>query len=212
VASPRQRLTRDAILDAALGIIDEGGLPACTMRVVAADLGVEAMSLYWHVPGKEALLDGVVERMLSSAPALAHHEHWRDELYGIAQAVRGVLLLHPNAIPLLAGRALGSYAAAGAAVAVTLGTLEEAGFERLIAIRAVRTTYRYVIGYSLVESSVRAAARDGQSALLNPDESPVLDDLADALANESPADLFEYGLQTLLDGMAVSLTRPSSRG
>jgi AcrR family transcriptional regulator len=147
VASPRQRLTRDAILDAALAIIDEGGLHACTMRAVAADLGVEAMSLYWHVPGKEALLDGVVERMLSSAPALAHHEHWRDELYGIGQAVRGVLLRHPNAIPLLAGRALGSYAAAGAAVAVTLGTLEEAGFERLRAIRAVRTTYRYVIGY-----------------------------------------------------------------
>ena len=208
-SSPRPRLNRDAILDAALGIIDDGGLPACTMRAVAADLGVEAMSLYWHVPGKEALLDGVVQRMLSSAPALAHHEHWRDELYGIAQAVRGVLLLPPNAIPLLAGRALGSYAAAGAAVAVTLGTLEEAGFERTVAIRAVRTTYRYVIGYSLVESSVRAT-RDGQSPVMNPGESPVLSDLADALANESPADLFEYGLETLLDGMAVSLTRPSS--
>lgn len=206
--TPRPRLSRDAILDAALSIIDEGGLDACTMRAVAAELGVEAMSLYWHVPGKEALLDGVVQRMLSSAPEFVHHDHWRDELHGIAQALRGVLMLHPNAIPLLAGRALGSYAAAGAVVATTLATLEEAGFERVTAIRASRTIYRYVIGYSLVESSVRSMP-DGQAPPLNHEGSPVLGDFADAMANDPPADLFEYGLQTLLDGFGVSLRRGS---
>ena len=79
------------------------------MRAVAAELGVEAMSLYWHVPGKEALLDGVVERMLVEvAPEVEHRDDWRDELYGLrATPTRGVLLRHPNAIPLLAGRPLG---------------------------------------------------------------------------------------------------------
>lgn len=206
MASPRQRLSRDAILDAALTIIDDGGLESCTMRAVAAELGVEAMSLYWHVPGKEALLDGVVERMLSSAPEFEHHDDWRDELHGIAQAIRGVLLAHPNAVPLLAGRALGSYAAAGAVVARTLGTLEAAGFERAVAIRAARTVYRYVIGYTLVESTVRAAP-EGQVAPANPEDSSVLSEFADALANEPAADLFDFGLQTMLDGLEVSLRR-----
>lgn len=204
MASPRRRLSRDAILDAALTIIDEGGLEACTMRAVAAELGVEAMSLYWHVPGKEALLDGVVQRMLAAAPEVEHRDDWRDELCAIAQAMRGVLLLHPNAIPLLAGRALGSHAASGAVVATTLGTLEAAGFERAVAIRAARTVYRYVIGYSLVESSVRAVP-DGPPALNA--ESPLLSEFAEAVVNDPPADLFDYGLQTLLDGLAVSLSR-----
>jgi TetR/AcrR family tetracycline transcriptional repressor len=208
VASPRQRLSRDAILDAALGIIDEGGLESCTMRAVAAELGVEAMSLYWHVPGKEALLDGVVERMLSAAPVLVHQDDWRDELYGIAQGMRGVLLMHPNAIPLLAGRALGSYTSAGAVVATTLATLEAAGFDRLVAIRAARTIYRYVIGYALVEGSVRSTP-DGQAPPSNPDESSILAEFSDALANDPSSDLFEYGLHTLLDGMAVSLRPPA---
>lgn len=207
MASPRQRLSRDAILDAALAIIDDGGLESCTMRAVAAELGVEAMSLYWHVPGKEALLDGVVERMLSSAPEFEHCDDWRDELDGIAQSLRDVLLAHPNAVPLLAGRALGSYAAAGAVVATTLDTLETAGFERAVAIRAARTVYRYVIGYTLVESSVRAVP-NGQAPPANPDDSPVISELADAVANDPPADLFAFGLQTMLDGLEASLTRP----
>ncbi len=206
MASPRQRLSREAILDAALRIIDEGGLESCTMRAVASELGVEAMSLYWHVPGKEALLDGVVERMLSAAPEVEHRDDWSEELFGIAQGMRDILLQHPNAIPLLAGRALGSYAAAGGAVATTLATLEAAGFERMIAIRAARTIYRYVIGYSLVEGSLRSVP-DRQAPPSNPDDSPILSEFAEALAGEPPADLFDYGLHTLLDGMAVSLTR-----
>jgi AcrR family transcriptional regulator len=210
VPTSRPRLSRGAILDAALGIIDEGGLDACTMRAVAAELGVEAMSLYWHVPGKEALLDGVVERMFSGAPEFVHHDDWREELYGIAQALRGVLMLHPNAIPLLAGRALGSYAAAGAVVATTLGRLEQAGFERVTAIRASRTIYRYVIGYSLVESSVRAGP-EVPAPLVNHEGSPVVGEFAEALANDPPADLFEYGLQTLLDGFEVALSRRTPR-
>ena len=206
MATPRPRLSRDAILDAALGIIDDGGLESCTMRAVAAELGVEAMSLYWHVPGKEALLDGVVQRMLSAAPEIVHQPHWRDELYGIAQAMRAVLMQHPNAIPLLAGRALGSYAAASDVVETAIATLEGAGFERAVAIRASRTVYRYVIGYSLVESSGRPKP-NGPPPPSIPANSEILADLADAMVADPSSDLFEYGLQTMLDGLAVSLSR-----
>ena len=210
MATPRPRLSRDAILDAALEIIDGGGLEACTMRAVAADLGVEAMSLYWHVPGKEALLDGVVQRMLSAAPRYEHSPEWRAELNGIAHALRGILLEHPNAIPLLAGRALGSYAAASKAVETAVGTLEGAGFDRASAIRASRTVYRYVVGFFLVEGSQRPGSRPPAPSTI-PVGSPILADVAEAVTGEPSADLFEYGLQTMLDGLEVAL-RPASPG
>lgn len=62
-----QPLTRAELLDAALRIVDTEGLPALTMRRLGDAVGVEAMSLYNHVPNKEALLDLTVERMRSEA-------------------------------------------------------------------------------------------------------------------------------------------------
>ncbi len=205
MAAPRPRLSRDAILDAALAIIDDGGLEACTMRAVAADLGVEAMSLYWHVPGKEALLDGVVVRILSQAPPYEHSPEWRTELNGVAHATRAILLQHPNAIPLLAGRALGSYAAASARVETAIETLERSGFDRATAIRASRTVYRYVVGFVMVEGSQRPNAHLPASTIPMPSE--ILAEVADSVTAEPSADLFEYGLQTMLDGLGVALAR-----
>ena len=60
----RQPLTRQRVLDAAVRVVDGEGLGALTMRRLGRELGVEAMSLYRHVPSKEALLDGVVETVL----------------------------------------------------------------------------------------------------------------------------------------------------
>lgn len=206
MVTPRPRLSRDAILDAALEIIDDGGLEACTMRAVAADLGVEAMSLYWHVPGKEALLDGVVQRMLSSAPPYAHSPEWRAELNGIAHALRGILLEHPNAIPLLAGRALGSYAAASTTVETAVETLERAGFDRAAAIRASRTVYRYVIGFFLVEGTQRPGSLPPPPSTIAA-VSPILVEVVDSVTSERSSDLFEYGLQTMLDGLEAGVRR-----
>ena len=174
------------------------------MRAVAADLGVEAMSLYWHVPGKEALLDGVVLRMLSQAPPYEHSPEWRTELNGIAHAIRSILLRHPNAIPLLAGRALGSYAAASATVETAVETLERAGFDRATAIRASRTVYRYVVGFYLVEGSQRPNPRSPAS-LTVPIHSESVAEAADPVTSGPSSELFEYGLSTMLDGLEASL-------
>ncbi|MGB7962047.1 MAG: TetR family transcriptional regulator [Propionicimonas sp.] len=63
-AAVRTPLSRDRVLAAAMKLVDAEGIPALTMRRLAADLGVEAMSLYHHVPGKERLLDGLTEAVL----------------------------------------------------------------------------------------------------------------------------------------------------
>ena len=60
-AAPRVPLTKERVLQAALALADEGGIKALSMRKLAQELGVEAMSLYNHVANKGEILDGIVE-------------------------------------------------------------------------------------------------------------------------------------------------------
>lgn len=66
--SRRRQIDREAILDAALLVADEHGLDAVTMQAVAQRLTVTPMALYRHMDGKQTLLDGLVERLLTSFP------------------------------------------------------------------------------------------------------------------------------------------------
>src|SRR3954451_4407561 len=61
----RPSLSRDRIIDTAIRFVDEHGLTALTMRRLGRELGVEAMSLYRYVNGREDLLEGVVDQMVS---------------------------------------------------------------------------------------------------------------------------------------------------
>jgi len=105
--TPRTKaaLSREAIVEAALALIDDEGLEQCSMRRLGARLGVEAMALYHHFPAKGQLLDGVVERLLDEIRieppgALAPLERVRASL----REYRAVALRHPRAFLLLAAR------------------------------------------------------------------------------------------------------------
>src|SRR4029453_19682961 len=83
----RAPLSRDRLLAAAVAIADADGLQAVTMRRLAADLGVEAMSLYHHLPGKDGLLDGLVETVVAEIQSgldrldrAAADDDWRARL------------------------------------------------------------------------------------------------------------------------------------
>lgn len=111
-ASARSPLSRDRVLHAAMDIADAEGLPAVSMRRVAAELRVEAMSLYHHLPGKEGLLDGLVERLAAeilaeSATAVDAEAQgdWREEVRARSLAARRVMLRHPWAPSLITSRA-----------------------------------------------------------------------------------------------------------
>ena len=197
----RPRLSREAVLTAALAIIDEGGLEACTMRAVAAELGVEAMSLYWHIPNKEALLDGVIERVLMEVDQDRRElDDWRERLRDYARIFRRVILRHRNALPLLASRPLGAYIAAWRMTEEGIESLERAGFDRKTAIRAARTVSRYVIGFTMAE-------RIPEPAVPPPTVSPALDELLVAVATDDNEELFDFGLETLIEGLEARLRR-----
>jgi AcrR family transcriptional regulator len=102
---PRASLTREAIVEAAVAVLDERGLDELTMRAVAARLGSGAMSLYRHVSGREELLDLVVARLTEEVPIRASSGAWRTDLATLARDVRAVLLRRPNLTVLLTSRA-----------------------------------------------------------------------------------------------------------
>jgi TetR/AcrR family transcriptional regulator, tetracycline repressor protein len=99
----RTPLTRERIVRAALALVDEAGLGALTMRRLGAELGVEAMSLYKHVAGKEAILDGIRELLIAEFAATlppGPATGWRDDLARFARAYRSVGRAHPEAFAL----------------------------------------------------------------------------------------------------------------
>ena len=98
---PRIPLTKDRVFKAAIKIADEGGLDALTMRHLAEELGVEAMSLYYHVANKEAVLDGIIDAIMSEIEEVAggfgpseEDVAWQTALRQRILTARSVMLKH----------------------------------------------------------------------------------------------------------------------
>ena len=152
--SERRRLSRADVVETALELIDTEGVRACTMRAVAGRLGVEAMSLYWHVENKQALLDAVVERVIAGAAVDAeggHATEWQDVMREYARRIRRMLHAHPNLVGLMVERAGVLCSHSESQVEEALGLLEEAGFSRPDAVRIVRAVIRVAFGTTMVE-------------------------------------------------------------
>jgi AcrR family transcriptional regulator len=96
MTAARARLTRDRVLTAAVALADRDGPDALTLRGLAEDLGVHPTSLYNHLPNKDAILDGVVERLIAGMD-LPPSDDWRDWIRGLAAGMRGMAQAHPGA-------------------------------------------------------------------------------------------------------------------
>ncbi len=97
-------LSRDEIVHAAVGLADSEGAGAVNMRRIAKELGVGAMSLYWHVADKEQLLDLMLDAVEGENAAAEVSGDWRDDLERIAKRRRQVLLRHPWVVDFMSGR------------------------------------------------------------------------------------------------------------
>lgn len=97
-------LSRERIRDAALMIIDRGGLGELSMRRLAAELGVQAASLYKHYPTKDDVLDDVASQIITAVDISAFDTDvdWPDALTAWARSYHGALVSHPNLVPFLA--------------------------------------------------------------------------------------------------------------
>lgn len=199
----RRPLDRPSVLRAAIAVIDQDGPGACTMRAVAARLGVEPMSLYWHVANKDDLLDGVVVTFLEGvATPAAGAGDWRDRVRAFAASFRGLVLDHPNVALLVAQRPATGYVAAKRAAAVLLRDLERAGFAPARAIDVARMVARFVLGVSMAEAatSVAPSPRPAGGA-------GEIDGLLAAVAADDAGRLFDLCVETMLAGIEAAVPR-----
>ena len=198
----REPLSRERILRAALEVVDREGLEALSMRRVGAELGVEAMSLYNHVPNKAALLDGLHERVLEEMERPRAVRTWTAYARHQAKALRHVLSAHPNAAALFATRPASTIAAL-ARLDEHLGVLREAGFTPLEALELVQNVSSFVVGHTLrtVGAHLPSATTPPDYAALDPDCFENVREVAAVLDRHAPEREFERGLDALLAGL-----------
>jgi AcrR family transcriptional regulator len=193
----RNPLDREAILDAAIELLDRHGLEGLSMRKLATALGVEAMSLYNHVDGKEALLDGIHERILLSLdPPPPQTRSWQAFVRHQALALHRALLAHPHAIPLFATRPAATPAAIER-LGLFLEVLERAGFKPFQALSIVQLVAQLVIGHAMWTNGVEVA--------LVPDHAPSNPQIERALEKWDADRELAMGLDALLAGFAQLL-------
>ncbi len=226
-------LDRDRILAAAIDFIDTHGLAALTMRRLGSALGVEAMALYRYVPGREDLLDGVVDTVVESLfddddqPDEIHLEHasgWQDYLVRLAHGVRRIALAHPAVFPLIASRPPAAPwvrppLRSLRLVESFLSTLQSGGFSDQAAVAAYRAYSSFLLGHLLLEVTQIGA----QVSLLDlpegdPDAQastdltafPHLLELEPLLGQDESAAEFEDSLENLLDRLTRVLHEAQS--
>lgn len=210
---PRVPLSRERIVRAALALVDQGGPEALSMRRLGALLGVEAMSLYKHVAGKDAILDGIrallIEDFAARLPSGPVGD-WREDLTGFARAYRAVGRDHPRAFPLLAQGPGRTYVVGAGVAEETIARLTAAGLDRDAAILAQRTIVRFVLGAGLIDRAADDApapvGEDELAALAA--EHPLVGELIRSMDDPATDDaLFAFGLELLLDGIAARFPR-----
>ena len=123
----RPQLTRERVVAAGIELADRDGIDSISMRKLAQELGIEAMSLYTHVRNKEDLLDGMVDAVIGEIPTTTDAADWKASLRRMALAARAVVLTHPWAPGPIASRTTPGPAMMRYVNAV-LGVLREGGF------------------------------------------------------------------------------------
>jgi AcrR family transcriptional regulator len=140
-------LSKERVLRAAIALADEGGIEALSMRRLAKELGVEAMSLYNHVANKDEILDGIID-VVSSEVDLPDGVDWKKAIRRNAISYRDVLLRHRWASSLRISRQGGGPTSLRNADWM-LRTLREAGFSDDLIYHAFHILEAYVLGFTV---------------------------------------------------------------
>jgi AcrR family transcriptional regulator len=204
-APKREGLTRERVLRAALALVDREGLEAISMRRLGQELGVEAMSLYNHVEGKAAILDGIFEAVLAELPTATPRAKWQAVVRERAQAFREVLSRHPHALPLFATRPAVTPASI-TQVETMLESLHEAGFPPDEALTTFNVLLAYVVGHTLatyLQGRPDETSHPDYDAL-SPAAFPRMREVARVLHRHDLDAEFEFGLEAMISGIAAS--------
>jgi AcrR family transcriptional regulator len=209
----RDPISRDAIVGAAIRLLDAEGLDALSMRRIADELGTGAASLYWHVGSKDGLLDLVFDRLIGelAIPDPAPGQ-WREQLKDVARAQREVSLRHPYVVRISIGRIPMGPNALRYSERV-LAILRAGGLPPRLAVQGSHLLIATVNGFTLDETGVGddpADLNSGQGsdmvhdylASLPPQAFPTLVAMADEYGHADPDERFELLIDIFVDGLA----------
>ncbi len=207
---PRTPLSKERVLQAAIALADEGGIESLTMRKLAKDLGVEAMSLYYHVTNKDDILDGMVDVVFGEVDLPSGEIDWKTAMRERAISTRKVLSLHPWATSMMQSRTNPGPALLRHHNWV-IGTLRESGFSIELTAHAFSAMDAYIYGFSLQEETLPFETAEEVAAIVEAflkyfptDEYPYLAELSVEHIMKPGYDYgdeFEFGLDLVLDGL-----------
>jgi AcrR family transcriptional regulator len=206
------KLSRERILRAAVELADREGLEKLSMRRLAEELGAGAMSLYYYVPNKERLIDGMIDVVFSEIELPSTGIDWKDALRRRARSTREALNRHRWAVGLMEGRGKDGEANARLHDAV-LGCLREAGFSIEQTVQAYSVQDAYIYGFALQESVLPFESADESAVVAEEqgwDEAALAAQypyLAEVVAGHVAKvgydfdEAFDYGLDLILDAL-----------
>jgi AcrR family transcriptional regulator len=160
----REPISREAIVTAAVRLLDREGLAALSMRRLAEELGTGAASLYWHVGSKDGLLDLVLDQLIGKQelpepdPA-----HWREQLKEVARIQRRTALRHPYLVRISIGRLPMGPNALRYSESV-LAILQAGGLPPRLAVQGYLLLIATVNGFTVDETGVEEVDAEGSGA------------------------------------------------
>src|SRR5215217_1036219 len=209
---PRARLTKERVLRAAVALAVRDGIESLSMRKLADELGAGAMSLYYHVPNKEQLIDGMVDIVFSEIEPPSTEDDWKTAMRKPAVSTREALARHRWAIGLMEGRTSHGPANLSLHDAV-LGCLRAAGFSLEATVHAYSVLDAYIYGFALQEQDMSSESADDFAAEAQRQmqeyeavlaDYPHLVEVVGGHVAESGYDYateFLFGLDLILDGL-----------
>ena len=212
-APSRAPLSKERVLLAAIELADDGGIEAVTMRKLAQELGVEAMSVYYYVTNKDDILDGIIDIVVGEIATPPTGIGWRAAIRASAISAHQILMCHPWACSLMMMPARVRPARVHYMEAL-LGCLRGAGFSPWVTLHAYHALDSHILGSTLWEIGYTSGAQSvGDLATtfleeLRLGEHPFLaEHITQHLEGSSHPDRsdFEFGLDLLLDGLERTL-------
>jgi len=205
----RVPLTRERVVESALVLVERHGVEALSMRKLAAELGVEAMSLYNHVANKDDVLDAITVVVFERIEPPTPSDDWRADAVALADAFRRAALTFPRTASLSLTRQLRSESALPL-TEVALDVLRRAGFDAEQAVHALRALLAYVVGTLLREVGSSPAfagldpdARADRETTLAGAGLPRVAESAETLSACVHEDEYRFGLTLMVDALAA---------
>lgn len=217
-------LTRDAIVDAALKIIDTADLESFSMRNLAKELGVYPTAIYWHIPSRNSVIAEVISRVLGDVVP-PDHPDWKVWLKQLFRNYRLSIRRHPNVAPLIGVQLVSNASVDLNMIESILRTLVQAGFAEKDVLSIYNAVIATMVGFTTQEFAMVpkeeaddwASAMQRVTATVDNRRYPILAKNIDAFANKafilrwqngavSPLDSgFDAFIEAIVDGLDVRL-------